>query len=253
MASNPITGKIEYGFKDALQRLSASVADAMAIVYNWEKICTSPDPEVTLHMHDGDHMVMTLSGLRSAVVDWAKSTTGTLIRSHFRAESSGETYHDVGPSYDTQVGLGSNYKGGSRITYWRTGTAFNEVYDMYCLSYTDDTDRFGSLCQVPRYITLNGFHTKFFAEGTDQYVHKVAIRTLQDKTYYPPQGRDSDPYAIAADVFLQNAMSSEVVIQFYSGPNFDQFAGDVRLPPDSVTHVLITEVLGSPIRVKRIA
>ena len=252
MANNPLIGKIEYGFKDALQWLSASVTDAMAIVYNWEKICTSPDPEVTLHMHDGDHTVMTLSGLRSAVVDWAKSTTGTLIRNHFRAESGG-TFHDMGPTYSISTRPGRNYKGGGNLSYWRTGSVFNEVYDMYCLSYNDDTDRFASLCLTPRYIAINGFRTKFTAVGTDPLVHKIAIRTMQDKDSYPTSGRDSDPYALATDTFLRNPLRSEVAIHFYSGPSYDQYVGAVRLPPNSVTHVLLTETLGSLVQVQVIA
>lgn len=227
MAANRVFGKIEYGFQEALQKLADSMKDASAIVGGWKDICTSDRPTITFTMSDGDHEVMTLAGVKESLNAWVNKTTGTLVRTLFKAGGS-SNYAALRETRLTFSHLKANHLGGQRVPSYRSLGAFADVIDVYRLSHVEDTDYFTSLFELPRVLEANlGVATT--AVG-DARVHKVAIRSTPSSGSFP-DGREAGPATpLATEFLIHNALSSPITVEFYSGADFGQKVATVQVP-----------------------
>lgn len=254
MADKSVSGKIEYGFREALQVLADSMKDASAIVGKWKEICTSGEPTVTLTMSDGTHEVMTLTGIKDSLTDWVAKTTGTLVRNAFEAASGG-LFTRVGSRYTVFRNEKRSPSGGANIPSYRCVTAFADVVDAYRLSATEDTDRFDSLFKLPKVLEITA-KTKLTTVGSVK-VHKVAIRSTP-ATGNLPYARDDSPDApFATEFYIQNGLTSPVTVEFYSGTDYSEKVASVVAPAQSgssrtAIHLLCVGAVGSPVGISRV-
>lgn len=254
MADNRISGKIEYGFREALQKLADSMKDASAIVGKWKDICTSDQPTTTLTMSTGTYEVMTLAGIKESLNAWMDKATGTLVRSHFKAEVTGSHYANLGGSYLTFANRKPNQKGGGKIPSYRSLGAFADVADTYRLSYVDDTDRFTSMFVLPKVLVISLGIKTTTVDGAQ--VHKVAIRSTE--VGHLPYHREDTPAApLATEFFIHNDLMNAVTIEFYSGADYSQKVASIAVPAHvpgrlrTAVHLLCIGHIGAPVSISR--
>lgn len=256
MADNRVFGTIEYGFREALQKLSDSMKDASAIVGKWKEICTSDQPTVTLTMSDGTHEVMTLAGIKESLNDWVNKTTGTLTRSRFKALITGGHYAELGGTYLTFSNYKRPQRGGASVLSYRSIGAFADAADTYRLSFVEDTDRFASLFTLPKVLVISAGIN--LASIGDTLVHKVAIRSTPATASLPYARQDAPVSPIATEFFIYNETLSTITIEFYSGADYSQKVASIAIPAHvsgqlrPAVHLLCVGDVDSPVSIARV-
>lgn len=255
MADNRVFGKIEYGFREALQKLSDSMKDASAIVGKWKDICTSDQPTITLTLSDGTHEVMTLTGIKDSLTELTNKTTGMLIRNAFKAESGGRST-TMRPLYTVFHNEKHPSSGGAKVPSYRCVTAFADVIDVYRLSSTGDTDQFSSLFYLPKVLEISS-NTKLSVVD-DARIHKVAIRSTQAVGGLPYYRDDTPEAPFATEFYIQNDLPSPTTIEFYSGADFGQKVASIVIPAHipgrlrTAVHLLCVGAVGAPVSITRV-
>lgn len=255
MADNRVSGKIEYGFREALQKLADSMKDASAIVGKWKDICTSDQPTTTLTMSTGTYEVMTLTGIKESLSDWVNKTSGTLIRTAFQAQA-GSAFSYLRGSLLTFSHSKTSQHGGAKVPSYRSLGAFADVADTYRLSFVSDTDRFTSMFELPKVLEIS-LGTKFTSVG-DTLVHKVAIRSTPNVGSLPDGRADKPVSSLATEFFIHNTLLNPVTVEFYSGADFSQKVASIVIPAHvsgrmrTALHFLCIGEVGAPVSISRV-
>lgn len=256
MADNRVFGKIEYGFKEALQKLVDSMKDASAIVGGWKDLCTSDKPTITFTMSDGDHEVMTLTGIKESLSDWVNKTSGTLVRSVFRAGNTDNRYARLRSMMLTFVNSKPYQLGGTYVPSYRSLGAFADVADTYRLSFVSDTDTFSSMYALPKVLEI-ALGIEYTTVGGAR-IHKVGIRSTPDVGSLPDGRQDKPASSLATEFFIHNMTMTDFTIEFYSGADLGQAVASVVVPGQAegqlrpAVHLLCIGPVGAPVSISKV-
>lgn len=167
----PIQGKVVYDFKEAINALASSTADAATLAARWLDLCnTEVAKDVTVNLSSGESITVPNLG---KVIESLKNREGeinaTVVKVH------GMSYGTDIKKAGVDVGTSNNvkYADGTARSQHSYTTPYNQFHDMAyvsnSLSYHDSIE----FLNVPRYLWFNAD-----SSADERNAHAIAIRPL---------------------------------------------------------------------------
>lgn len=193
----PIQGNISYDFREAINALARSTADAATLAARWYDICNTTTPkDVTIELSSGESM--TVPNLAKAIESLKKregDIDATSVIVHGR--NSGVDLVPAGIDVGTS---GAKYADGTARNQHQYLTPYNAFYDAAYVSNSLTYHDSVSFLSLPRFIWFNDQSSL-----NDGGMHAIAIKPLPVSATLVKDRHDKKNVCLCAKFTLINA------------------------------------------------
>lgn len=196
----PIEGVVAYDFREAINALACSTADAAALAASWFDLCDMTEEKmVEVHLSNGRTMLV--PNLAKALASVQKQG-GDITATSFAARGPYQGSKLTQWGLDVGSASGSIPSGEAR-TQHAYKTPYNEFYDACYLS--SDTSTTVSFLALPRIIFFTGDpYVGASGLGPDGY-HKLSVRPIPNSAKLLETRADKKGVCIATMFTIMNA------------------------------------------------